>query len=163
MKKAEFIEAGEIVNTHGIRGEVRILSWLDSPEYLKSFKTLYVDAKPLRVRAARVHKGAVIAALEGVEDMNAAMALKHETVYIDRADAHLPEGGYFLSDLLGARVVSDTGEELGELADVLERPANNVYVVRGGAGERLIPDVPEFILEKNAEQGRITVHLIEGL
>ena len=67
-------------------------------------------------------------------------------------------------DERNAHLISDEyEEELGELADVLERPANNVYVVRGGAGERLIPDVPEFILEKNAEQGRITVHLIEGL
>ena len=162
MKKAEYIEAGEIVNTHGIRGEVRILSWLDSPEYLKSFKTLYVDAKPLRVRAARVHKGAVIAALEGVEDVNAAMALKGKTVYIARADARLPEGAFFLADILGAEVVDELGARLGVLAEVLENPGNRIYVVRGER-EHLIPAVPEFILNTDVEGGVITVRLIEGM
>lgn len=162
MKKAELIEAGEIVNTHGIRGEVRILSWLDSPEYLKSFKTLYVDAKPLRVRAARVHKGAVIAALEGVEDVNAAMALKGKAVHIARADARLPEGTFFLADILGAEVVTEEGARLGVLAEVLENPGNRIYVVRGER-EHLIPAVPEFILNTDVEGGVITVRLIEGM
>ena len=165
MKKSQYIEAGQIVNTHGVRGEVKILSWLDSPEYLKSFATLYLQGgeKPMKVRAARVHKQFVIAALEGVEDVNAAMALKNEVVFIDRDDAALPEGTFFLCDLFGAHVVSDAGEELGTLTDVLERPGNNVYVVRGGERERLIPAVPEFIVDTDAENGVITVHLIEGL
>ena len=165
MKKSQYIEAGQIVNTHGVRGEVKIFSWLDSPEYLKSFTTLYLQGgkRPVKVRAARVHKEFVIAALEGVEDVNAAMALKNEVVLIDRDDAALPEGTFFFSDLFGARVVSDAGEELGTLEDVLERPGNNVYVVRGGERERLIPAVPEFIVDTDVEHGVVTVHLIEGL
>ena len=165
MEKSQYIEAGQIVNTHGVRGEVKIFSWLDSPEYLRSFGTLYFRGgeKSVNVRAARVHKDFVIAALEGVEDVNAAMALKNEIVFIDRDDAALPEGAFFFSDLFGARVVSDAGEELGTLTDVLERPGNNIYVVNGGEREWLIPAVPEFILGTDVENGVITVHLIDGL
>ena len=83
--KNQFLEAGQIVNTHGIQGEVKIVPWCDSPEFLLQFGTLYLDGTPVRVRAARVHKGNVLAALEGVADVNAAMALKGKIVSIDRS------------------------------------------------------------------------------
>ena len=162
MEKAKYIEAGQIVNTHGVRGEVKIMSWLDSPEFLRSFHTLYLDGVPVEVLSARVQKNFVIAALEGITDINAAMTLKNKTVCIDRDDAALPEGTFFLADILGAKVVTEAGEELGVLTDVLERPGNNVYVVRGET-ERLIPAVPEFILRTDVENGVITVRLIEGM
>ena len=164
MELEKRIPAGRIVNTHGLRGEVKIESWLDSPDFLAGFHTLYLEEKPLRVRAARTYQNRfVIAALAGVEDVNAAMALKGRQVYIDRADAHLPEGAYFLADILGSRVETEQGELLGILEDILERPANDVYVVRGGGRERLIPAVPEFILRTDAAERRITVRLIEGM
>ena len=90
--KNQFLEAGQIVNTHGIQGEVKIVPWCDSPEFLLQFDTLYLDGAPVKVRAARVHKGNVLAALEGVADVNAAMALKGKTVSIDRSGVVLPEG-----------------------------------------------------------------------
>ena len=90
--KNQFLEAGQIVNTHGIQGEVKIVPWCDSPEFLLQFGTLYLDGTPVRVRAARVHKGNVLAALEGVADVNAAMALKGKIVSIDRSGVVLPEG-----------------------------------------------------------------------
>ena len=161
MKK-EFLEIGKIVNTHGVRGEVKVQPWADSPEFLLDFKTLYLDEKPLRVRSGRVHKGMAILALEGVEDVNAAMALKNRVLFIRRSDARLPSGSFFLQDIIGAKVVTEQGEELGELADVLDLPGNAVYVVRG-AREILIPAVPEFILHTDAENGVVTVRLIEGL
>ena len=162
MENARYIEAGKIVNTHGVRGEVKIEPWVDSPEFLRKFKTLYLDGAPVRVVSARVHKRFVIAALEGVGDVNAAMALKNKTVYFDRNDAVLPKGTFFLADILGARVVTDAGEELGVLSDVLDNPGQRVYVVRGGT-ERLIPAVPEFILNTDVPGRVITVRLIEGL
>ena len=162
MNKSQYIEAGQIVNTHGVRGEVKIVSWLDSPEFLSRFHTLYLDSSPVKVKAAYVHKGCVIAALEGVEDVNAAMALKNRTVSIDRAEAHLPKGTFFYADILGAQVVNEAGEALGVLADILEMPGQNVYVIRGET-EHLIPAVPEFILNTDVENGIITVHLIEGM
>ena len=100
--------------------------------------------------------------LEGVEDVNAAMALKGRTVFIDRADARLPKGAFFLQDIIGASVVDESGSEIGKLVDVMETPASNVYVVKGEQ-EHLIPAVPEFILSTDADNGIITVHLIEGM
>ena len=162
MENNQYLEIGQIVNTHGIRGEVRIQPWADSPEFLLRFKTFYIDGAPVRVRAARVHKGCVIALFDGVEDVNAAMGLKNKTLCIDRADARLPKGSFFLADILGARVVTEDGAELGALADTLDLPGQRVYVVRGER-EHLIPAVPEFILHTDADAGVITVRLIEGM
>ena len=162
MEHSRYIEAGRIVNTHGVRGEVKIEPWVDSPEFLKQFKALYVEGAEMRVVSARVHKRFVIAALEGVGDVNAAMALKNKTVYIDRKDAVLPKGTFFLADILGARVLTDTGEEIGTLSDVLDNPGQRIYVVKGET-EHLIPAVPEFIINTDVKGRVITVHLIEGL
>ena len=163
MEKKAFVEAGRIVNTHGVRGEVKIESWLDSPQFLKSFKRLYLGAEQeLRVVSARVHKDFVIAHFEGVDDVNAAMTLKNRTVSIRREDAKLPKGAFFLQDILGARVVDEEGREIGVLEDVMETPASNVYVVRGKT-EHLIPAVPEFIKKTDADAGVVTVHMIEGM
>lgn len=160
--KQQYLEAGKITNTHGVRGEVRITPWADSAAFLRGFRTFYIDGQPVRVLRSRVHKTQLIAQLEGYDDVNAAMTLKNKVIHIDRADAKLPEGRYFQQDLLGMRVVSDTGEALGELADVLDLPQGSVFVVRG-AREILIPDVPEFLLNIDAERGEITVHLLEGM
>ena len=160
--KQQYLEAGKITNTHGVRGEVRITPWADSAAFLRGFRTFYIDGQPGRVLRSRVHKNQLIAQLEGYDDVNAAMTLKNKVIHIDRADAKLPEGRFFLQDLLGMRVVSDAGEALGELADVLDLPQGSVYVVRG-TREILIPDVPEFLLNIDAERGEITVHLLEGM
>ena len=160
--KQQYLEAGKITNTDGVRGEVRITPWADSAAFLRGFRTFYIDGQPVRVLRSRVHKNQLIAQLEGYDDVNAAMTLKNKVIHIDRADAKLPEGRYFLQDLLGMRVVSDAGEALGELADVLDLPQGSVYVVRG-TREILIPDVPEFLLNIDAERGEITVHLLEGM
>ena len=160
--KQQYLEAGKITNTHGVRGEVRITPWADSAAFLRGFRTFYIDGQHVRVLRSRVHKNQLIAQLEGYDDVNAAMTLKNKVIHIDRADAKLPEGRYFLQDLLGMRVVSDAGEALGELADVLDLPQGSVYVVRG-TREILIPDVPEFLLNIDAERGEITVHLLEGM
>ena len=160
--KEKFLEAGKIVNTHAIKGEVKILPWADSAEFLCGFKTLYIDEKPIKILSARAHKGCVIAQFEGIENINDAMRLKNKTVCIDRADAKLPRGHFFISDLIGAAVLSEEGQSLGELTEVLDLPAGNVYVVKGER-EILIPAVPEFIKNVDLESGLITVHLIEGM
>ncbi len=162
MEKQQYIEAGKIVNTHGVHGEVKIQVWLDSPEFMRRFKTLYIDSKPVKLISSRAHKGFMIALLDGVEDINAAMSLKNKTVYIDRADAPLRRGEYFLCDIIGASVVTEDGESVGTLEDILETPASSVYIVRGET-EHMIPAVPEFVLNTDAENGVITVKLIEGM
>lgn len=162
MEKKQYIEAGRIVNTHGIAGEVKIEVWLDSAQFMKRFRTLYLGGTAVAVQSARVHKDFLIVKLEGVDDVNAAMALKGRDVYIDRRDARLPKGAYFVADILGASVVDEAGSAVGTLVDVMETPASNIYVVKGET-EHLIPAVPEFILSTDAENGVITVHLIEGM
>lgn len=158
----EFLDCGEIVNTHGIHGEVRIVPWADSPDFLRGFRTLYVDGAARQVLSARVHKGSVIAKLDGVDTVEKAMLLKGRTVQIRRADAKLPEGAFFLADIIGLDVVDEAGQRLGTLKEVLSPSRQQVYVV-GGEREILIPAVPEFILETNIEGGYVKVRLIEGM
>ena len=162
MEKREYVEAGRITNTHGVAGEVKIEVWLDSPAFLKKFNRVFLEGRELKIASARVHKDFLITKFEGLEDVNAAMALKGKTVHILRADARLPKGAYFLQDILGAKVQDQQGREIGTLTEVLERPASNIYVVQG-AQEHLIPAVPEFILSTDPEAGVITVRLIEGM
>ncbi|MDD5938493.1 MAG: ribosome maturation factor RimM [Clostridiales bacterium] len=162
--RSQFLETGEIVNTHGVRGEVKIIPWADSPAFLCQFKTFYVDGQPVKVRAARVHKTMVLASLEGVDSVEDAMKLKGKVISIARADAHLPEGSHFLADLVGLRVLdAATGTELGTLDEVLTLPAHPVYVVRGGEREYMIPAVPAFIAETDIDGGFVRVNLIEGM
>ena len=158
----EYVEAGRIVNTHGVNGEVKIEVWLDSPEFFRSFKRLYLNGAEKKILSSRVHKSFVIARIEGVDDLNAAMALKGKTVEILRADAHLKKGEFFVQDILGFRVVDEQGTEIGILADAVETPASMIYVVKGER-EHLIPAVREFILNIDAEREEIRVHLIEGM
>ena len=163
MEKKEFIEAGRIVNTHGVAGEVKIEVWLDSAKFFKSFKTIYLaKGEALKVLSTKTHKGFIIAKIEGVEDINAAMRLKGKDVFIRREDAALPRGAFFLQDIIGATVVEENGREVGKLVEIMERPASNIYVVKGET-EHLIPAVPEFVMSTDAEAGIITVRLIEGM
>ena len=162
MEKKRYVEAGEIVNTHGVRGEVKIQPWVDSAGFLAKFGVLYIDEKPYKVLSSAVHKGCLLARLSGVEDVNAAMRLKGRRVSIDRQDAELPPGTFFQVDIIGARVVDESGAELGKLVDIIEEPASMIYVVRGET-EHLVPAVPEFLRAVDADNGVVTVRLIEGM
>ena len=162
MEKQAYIDAGKIVNTHGVQGEVKLEVWLDSPAMLKRCARVFLSGAEKKIVSAREHKGFLIAALEGVTDVNAAMALKNRVVQIARADVRLPKGAFFLQDIIGAAVVDEQGREIGTLEEVLELPRQRVYVVRGER-EHLIPAVPEFILNTDVEAQRITVRLIEGM
>lgn len=162
MGKQLYIEAGRIVNTHGVAGEVKIEVWLDSPRFMRRFKRVFIGGREIKVSSAREHKGFLLAKLDGVDDVNAAMALKGMTVHICREDAALPKGAFFLQDIIGASVVDESGGEIGKLTEVLETPANRVYVVQGET-EHLIPAVPEFVMSTDADAGIIRVRLIKGM
>lgn len=163
--KEQYLEVGKVTNVHGLMGEVRVQPWADSPDFLCQFKTLYVDKAhwPIRVERARVHKNMVILKLEGVTDVNGALAMRNAVLYIDRKDANLPQGSFFLADLMDMEVRDPQGKVLGKIADVLTLPANNVYVVRGGEREIMIPAVDQFVKEVNVDEGYMTVTLIEGM
>lgn len=160
MKKP-FLEAGQIVSTHGLHGEVKIMPWADDPEFLLDFDTVYLAGKPMHVQSARVQKTCVLMKLEGIEDVDAAARLREQTVSIRREDAHLQDGAVFIADLIGLPVLCGD-ETIGKVTEILQRPGNDVYVVKG-AHEYLIPGVPEFILERNLEEGLVRVKLIEGM
>ena len=161
MKK-KFLEAGKIVNTHGVRGEVRLEYWADDERFFSQLPRVFIDGTPHNLLSTRPHKGFLIVSLEGVGDVNEAMRLKGKTVFIDRDDVPLPDGAFFLQDIIGARAVTENGSELGILSDVIDLPAGRVYVIQGDR-EYLIPAVPDFILSSDAENSQITVRLIEGM
>ena len=163
MKQA-YIEAGRITSTHGVHGEVKIEVWLDTPEDLKHYRRIFIDGQEKKLLSVRQQNRFVIVKLHQIDDINAAQPLKGKTVFIAREDAPLPPGGYFLQDLLDAKVVLEDGSPVGVLTEVLERPANNVYVVTDPDGkEILIPVVPAFIIRADAENGIVTVRLLEGM
>jgi len=162
----QYLEVGKVTNTHGIMGEVKVQPWADSPEFLCQFDTLYVDAAhwPIKVERARVHKNMVIMKLEGVTDVPGALAMRNAILYIDRKDANLPEGSFFIADLLNLEARdAQSGQVLGKIADVLTLPASNVYVIQGGEREILVPAVSQFIQETNIEGGYVLINMIEGL
>jgi len=160
--KNELLETGKIVNTHGMRGEVKLLPWADSPDFLTKFDHFYIDGSPVKVLSAKVHKGCVIATLEGVNDIDAAIKLKNKIIMIDKKDVQLEEGTYFVADLIGLQAIdSQTGEIIGIISDVISRPASNIYVI-DREPEILVPAVPEFVIETNLEAGYIKFRLIEG-
>ena len=159
----KLLEAGNIVNTHGVRGEIKIKPWADSPDFLTAFECLYIDGSPIKVLSAKVHKGCVIAALEGVSDFDGAIRLKNKIVYINRDDVSLEDGRHFVADLLGLRALdAATGDEIGTIVDVLSLPAHNVYVIRGER-EILIPAVPDFVIEIDTSDRYIKFRLIDGM
>lgn len=162
----KYIEIGQIVNTHGIMGEIKVQPWADSPDFLCQFKTVYLNdgAWPIKVERSRVHKNMVIFKLEGITDVPSAISLKTAVMCVPREDIKLPEGHFFIADLMGLEVRdAETGAVLGKIADVRNLPANNVYVVQGGEREYLIPAVDAFIAETNVEGGFIRVNMMEGL
>lgn len=162
--KSPFLETGQIVNTHGVKGEVKVVPWADSPEYLTRFQTFYLGDKPIKALSVRVNKTNVLIRFEGVDSVEEAMKLKGQVLSIRREDAALPPGHHFLADLMGLSVLdSVTGETLGKVADILTPPAHNVYVVSGGQKQYMIPAVPAFIAETNVDEGYLKVNLIEGL
>ena len=162
--KLETIRIGRIVNAHGIRGEVRVQPRGMDPAELTRFSTFLLDGQPVTPTSSHVHKNVVLMKFPGVDDMNAALALKDKVLYLRREDAHLEDGEFFDDELLGMQVYNEeTGELLGELVQVDNYPAHQVYTVRGKQ-EYLIPAVPEvFIRSVDLDGNRMEVHILEGM
>lgn len=151
------LETGRIVNTHGVRGGLKIDCSCDTPEFLRQFGRLYIGDKEFNVTSFKTYKNAAVVTLEGVDDVQAAQALKGKTVSADVSGVKLPEGRFFVADLIGLPVI-ENGAEIGRLTDVLKLPSHDVYVLEGG---RMIPNVPEFV--KAVDKNGIYVSLIEGM
>jgi len=163
MDKNNLLEAGKITNTHGIAGEVKIEVWLDSPEFFKKFSHVYLaDGTDIRIKSSRIHKGTLISKLDGIDDINAAMCFKGKTVYINKKDARLPKGSYFIDDLIGAAAVDESGREIGKVTDVMESPASPILIITGET-EHLVPAISQFIVSADIENRRVVIRMIEGL
>ena len=154
-----FIEAGEIVNTHGVRWEIKMLPWLDSPEDMCGFTRCRIGGKDYAITACRVQNTCDLLKLEGVDTMEAAQALRGKTVTLYRED--MDEDVIFAGDLIGMEVFSQA-ERIGELTQVLDYPGNQVYVVKGER-EYMLPAVKEFILSTDLDGNRMEVKLLEGM
>ena len=167
MIKNEYIECGKIINTHGCQGGLKLESWCNSAADMAALRRVflaeggkYIEKK---VKRASVFKQFVIAELEGVDDMDAAIALKGRTVYAKRADFKLAEGEYFISDLVGLSVIdADSGRVYGTLKETINRGASDIYVVKTETAEVMIPAVAEFIDRIDLESG-IYIRPISGM
>lgn len=162
MELSRFLEIGKIINTHGVRGELKLEPWADSPQQLKSLENLWVEGKPLPIRELRVHGRFVILKLEGVDSVEEAMVLKGKVVRADRNELPLPEGSYFIQDMIGLPVLDQNGKEIGCLKEVLDYPAGRVFVIMGET-EHLIPEKGGFLTSLDPALGHLEVNLLEGM
>ena len=157
--KLQFIEAGEIVSTHGVKGEVKVLPWVDGPDVLCEFDRCRISGKEYEIQQCRVQKTCNLIKLSGVETMEDAQALRGKTVELYRED--IDDGVIFAAELMGMDVFCD-GEAIGKITDVLDYPGNSVYVVKGQY-EYMIPAVSAFILSTDLEKNEMRVKLLEGM
>ncbi len=157
--RLQFVEAGEIVTTHGIKGEMKVMCWLDDPEMLCEFDRCRIGGKDYEIGACRVQKTCNLLKVHGIDTMEAAQAMRGKTVELYRED--IDEDVIFAAELIGVEVFAE-GEKLGEIREVLDYPGNSVYVVKGKY-EYMIPAVKQFILSTDMEANRMEVKLIEGM
>ena len=157
--KLQFVEAGEIVTTHGVRGEVKVLPWVDSPEVLCEFDRCRIDGKDYAMDQVRVQKTCNLVKLSGIDTMEAAQAMRGKTLELYRED--IDDEVIFAAELIGVEVFCEE-ENIGKIVNVLDYPGNSVYVVKG-KHEYMIPAVKAFILSTDMENNRMQVKLIEGM
>ena len=165
MKK-QFLDSGKIVGTHGIKGEVRIEPWADSPAFLCAFKTLYLDERgetAIRVKS-RPHKNITLCKIEGVDTIEAAERLRGRIVYINRDDVHLDEGVDFVQDWIGSQVRDDdTDVFYGTLTDLLRTGANDVYEITRDGRQYLAPVIDEVVRAIDTENGVVRITPMKGI
>ena len=157
--KLDFLEAGEIVTTHGVRGEVKVLPWADSPEFLLDYNRVIVGTVEYKVEQCRIQKTCNLVKLAGIDSMEQAQQLRGKTVKIYREDA--PDDLIFAAELIGMEVFCNENC-IGTISDVLDYPGNKVYVVKGDY-EYMIPAVKEFVLSTSLQDNKMQVRLIEGM
>ena len=157
--KLQFIEAGEIVSTHGLKGEMKVLPWVDSPDILCEFDRCRISGKEYTIETCRIQKTCNLLKLSGIDTVEAAQAMRGKTVELYRED--IDDEVIFAAELKGVEVFCD-GENIGKIVDVLDYPGNSVYVVRGKY-EYMIPAVSAFILSTDLEKNEMQVKLLEGM
>lgn len=151
------MELGKIVNTFGLKGELKVYPYVD---YISKVKNIYINNKPMEIERARNQKNIVVIKLKGIDTIEQAEELKNTVIEMERDDApELPKGTYYISDLIGFDVYTDEGELLGKLDDIFTTGANDVYQV----GKMLLPAIKDVIKQIDTENKKIIVHLLKGL
>ncbi len=164
----EYLDIGKVVNTHGVKGELKVMPLTDDPLRYNLLTHLLIeeDGKLVEysIDSVRFHKSFVLIKLSGIETLEDAEKLKNTILKIHRRDAvSLPEGSYFICDLIGIRVHDMNGSELGTLKDIINTGSNDVYVVQYKEGELLIPALKSVVKSIDLDQGKMLVDLPEGL
>ena len=157
--RLQYLEAGEIVTTHGVHGEVKVLPWADSPEFLLDYNRVVIGTKEYKVEQCRIQKSCNLVKLSGVETMEQAQQLRGKIIQIYREDA--PSNLIFAAELIDMEVYCEDAL-IGRITDVLDYPGNKVYVVKGDH-EYMIPAVKQFVLSTDLQENKMQVHLIEGM
>lgn len=166
MKK-QFLDSGKIVGTHGIKGEVRIDPWCDSPEFLCAFKKLWLDENGtefIEVKS-RPHKNITLTKIKGVDTIETAEKYRGKVVYINRDDINLADGVHFVQDLIGLEVKdADNGKVYGKISDVLRTGANDVYEIKDSDGKTyLAPVIGDVVKEINVNDGYVLIVPMKGI
>lgn len=165
----EFLELGQIVGTHGVRGEMRLNPWCDSAEFAKKFKTVFFSAKeenPVKMLSCRPHGNVALIRLDGVETVEQAQTLRNRILYIRRADAHLPKGSWFIEELIGCDVFDsdDRSVRYGKLTDVFQTGANDVWTVTDDDGrEYMLPAIKSVVIEADVENNAVFIKPLKGI
>lgn len=166
MRK-RYLEIGKIVTVHGLNGTVKVQPWCDDAEFLCEFEVLYRGKQPIpmEIEQARVQKNMAFIKFKGIDTVEQAQALRNTILYMDREEVVLEEGTYFIQDLIGLQVLDiDHGTDYGKIADVLQTGANDVYLLRDDTGkERLVPVIPDVVIEVAPEQGFVKIRPLKGL
>ena len=157
--KLQFVEAGEIVTTHGVKGEMKVLPWVDSPDILCEFDRCRIGGVEYTIESCRIQKTCNLLKVQGIDTMEAAQAMRGKTVELYRED--IDDEVIFAAELIGVEVFAE-GECIGKIKEVLDYPGNSVYVVKGQY-EYMIPAVKAFILSTDVEANRMEVRLLEGM
>lgn len=164
----QYLEIGQIVSTHGIKGELRVNPWCDSPEFFKKFKTLYFDKngeEQARVLSCRPHGNVVILMLDGIDSVEKAQKNRNRVLFMNRDDAELPDGQYYIQDLLDCEVfdADDESRRYGVITDVSQTGANDVWHITDGGREYLIPAIPSVVCETDVKAGVIKIRPLRGI
>lgn len=162
----KYLEIGKIVSVHGLKGEVKVQPWCDGPDYFCRFKRLYSKdgSQQYVIERSREQGNMVLVKIKGVDTVEAAQSMRGKILFMDRKDAKLPKGSYFIADLIGLNIEDESGKSYGVLNDVLKTGANDVYEIKSENGKMYyIPAIPSVILSTDIEGGKMIIYPMEGL
>lgn len=163
-----YLEIGQIVSTHGIKGEIRLNPWCDGAEFVKKFKTLYYDPdgkNAVKIISARPHGNVAVLKLENIDTVEQAAALRNKLLYFKRSEAHLPDGKWFISELIGCDVLDadDFSVCYGKLTDVASTGANDIWYIDTPKGEVIIPAIKDVVIRCDVENEKVYIRPLRGL